>query len=156
MRKSSIVRGGGRRQDHFGKAFDAQDKVKSATHEILRRIKRYEITFNDVLALRNELIFTQDWYKNAPRWVHAFADGYMQGLIFDAYTSQVSQLQESAHVFRGKLYRKFEDWRREFPDLNGSELRGTCVSVYKSGKVYSHYPESGEENRTGQTLPFAE
>jgi hypothetical protein len=154
MSKTRIVRGGGRRQDHFGKAFDGLDRAKNHARQVVRRAIREQFTHDELIRALCS-IGSEDWYKALPRWTHAEYEGFRDAIAYDQEFSPIQREQVSAHAYEGRLYRDYEHWRTTFPTYNGSALSGSCVTVWKStGKVYSGYEIAAQY--VGTILPWAE
>jgi hypothetical protein len=135
---------------HFDYVLRDLKRGKSAINDILYWTVQGQKTFQEFLAMRREMLLDQPWYQNLPRWAKAELDGYMEPVIGLNYNTRLTDNHEFAHVYEGKLYRKYDQWRRDYPDAKPSTLGDSCVTVWKStGKVFSG-PFQGE------TFPFAE
>jgi len=139
MTKTTIVRGGGRKQDHFGKAFDGVDRGKTLVRDAISCTVNFKFTHDESLVAFNEL-FNSDWYKALPAWARGEISGYADALR-RGYYSPIEQAQKFAHLYDGKLYANFDHWRDAYPGANPNQL--VCVTVWpleekgkRLGKVY--------------------
>jgi len=121
----------------------------------------FEETFQQFLD-RSDAIYSKDWYKALPQYAKAEVFGWV-----DCYSEQLRDAVYkgkllSCHLYQGKLYRSFEEWRNAFPSADASGLNDTCCTAWPSGKIFNHYIH-GEQfehgfaasDLVGQTFPFA-
>lgn len=111
------------------------------THsEFLQRIRNY---WDEVGKLSR---------RQLPRYELERLRGYCE-IVFDTKEYRDGKIRRklaTAHYYKGTLYWTFEQWRKAWPGLNGSELTDSCCSVWRephpvSGqyKVFSKYTHTG-------------
>jgi len=82
--------------------------------------------------LEKQIEFMQRWREKLPVWAYNQLVGYTDVVLSTTnYHGRICRETVNAHLYKGKLYWEYEDWRKEFPDLDGSELGDTCCTVWK-------------------------
>jgi hypothetical protein len=138
---------------HFKAALEHERRAKSLVNDSLDSCLHFQQT-NTELDTALARVWDAPWYRTSPAWVHHRVSGYREGVIGSHY-SLLERTLVFAHLYQGKLYRSFDEWRSVHPDLSGAELSDSCVRVWPNGKVYFAGLD-GRKALEGQVFPFAD
>lgn len=128
--------------------FEAVHSAKRWIEEAISETIQMQFGHSQMLQAVNKYADTT-WYKRVPEYRRYEVRGYKEALLSARY-SPLNRHQKTALLFRGKLYRSFDEWRSAFPELPGSELQDANVVAWKpSGKIYS-----GPTGTEGQTFEW--
>lgn len=138
------------------KTYEAIERAKSLARENIEDVITFEGTFTEYLDGR-ERWMGKDWFKRLPRWarseVYGWEDCYSERLKTTVYGGKLL----SCHLYEGKLYVSFNQWRNAHPEADACGLSNTCCTAWESGKVFNHYDADGHATgNVGQTFPFAD
>ncbi len=125
----------------LNRAFNGLSNAKREAENITADTVHFRRTFKE--HLEKQIEFMQRWKKELPVWAYNQLIGYVDVVLSTtSYSGRICQSTVTAHLYKGKLYWEYGDWRNKFPDLDANELNDTCCTVWKEsvkqGYVNNH------------------
>ena len=111
-------------------AYARLQKAKGEVNVLVSDTVYFRRTFKE--HLEKQIEFMRRWKKKLPVWAYNQLVGYTDVVLSTTnYHGMIYRETVSAHLYKGRLYWEYGDWRKEFPDADGSELSDTCCTVWK-------------------------